>query len=636
MSIKYILSSFMCLIIFSASAQQITYPKDLKKKCFKKYEQARQAHRENRFDAAQKAYRQVLKKNPQFAAGKINLARLAYDTGQKKEAKNRFASVIAEFPEYDPKVYLAYGSLLMELEEYNEASRAFEEYLNRDPDHKKAKLMMDKANILAKALNNPVSFEPVPLSELVNTIHLEYEASFTADESQMIFTRNFNNQEDLFVATLRNGEIIDVQAIDELNTPMNEGAHCISPDGTELIFTLCDNRRTVGGCDLYSSSLEGKIWSKPKNLGRSFNSEATDSQPSLSGDGNTLYFTSSRKGGFGKNDIWYAIKGENGQWSIPQNMGADINTAGDDETAFIHKDGLTLYFASDGRAGLGNLDLYLARRDSWSATWDTIEHLPYPINTIYDDRGLKVSLDGKTAYFSTDRNEGNLLDLYSFTLPKSIQPHKSTYLKLIVVDAETNSPIPASLELTLLNNKGSKLSKQADQNGKLVVSYPADKSMSVHISHPNYIFFSDHIAASRVGTKTDPLEYEVRLRKTSPDQLLTKSKAIVLNNIFFETGSSILDPRSEIEIHYLYQLLIKNPELQILILGHTDSVGDDSDNLILSTQRAKSVFQALIEKGISAARLSYEGKGEAEPIQTNDTDEGRQANRRTEFVVVKN
>lgn len=636
MSIKYILVIFFSMILFGANAQQITYPKDLKKKCLKKYEQARQAHRENRYPDAQKAYQKVLKKNPNFAAAKVNLARLAYDSGQKREAKKRFANVISEYPDFDPKVYLAYGSLLMELEDYNDASLAFEEYLNRDPDHQKARMMLDKANMLATAINNPISFEPEPLSKLVNTVHLEYEASFTADETKMIFTRRFDNQEDFFVAKLRNGEIIDVQPIEELNTPMNEGAHCISPDGKELIFTFCDNRRTVGGCDLYTSSLENGIWSKPKNLGRDFNTEATDSQPSLSGDGNTLYFTSSRKGGFGNNDLWFSTKDETGQWSSPENMGEDINTAGNDETPFIHKDGLTLYFSSDGRDGLGNLDLYLARRDAWSTDWDTIEHLPYPINTLYDDRGLKVSLDGTRAYFSTDRNEGNLLDLYSFSLPESIQPHKSTYLKLIVLDAETNAPIPASLELTLLNNSESKLSKQADVNGELLVSYPADKSMSIHISHPSYIFFSDHIAASQSGSESDPLKYTVRLQRTIAKEDLVENTPIVLNNIFFETGSSILDPRSEIEIDYLHELLLDNPELKIQILGHTDSVGDDADNLILSQNRAKSVFQALVDKGISTSRLSFEGRGEAEPIESNESDEGRQSNRRTEFVVVSN
>jgi len=281
------------------------------------------------------------------------------------------------------------------------------------------------------------------------------------------------------------------------------------------------------------------------------------------------------------------------------------------------------------------LDLYLARRHTWSAKWDTIEHLPYPINTVYDDQGLKVSLDGSTAYFATDRNEGNLRDLYSFTLPESIRPHQSTYVKLIVLDAASDLPIEADVALSLLDNSDSKLSKKADQNGEILVSYPADKSISLHISHPNYIFFSDHLAASDLGTKTKPVEYIVKLQSTAPDKQLEENTPILLNNIFFETGSSILDPRSEIEIDYLYQLLIDNPNLKIQIIGHTDSVGEDEENMVLSQNRAKSVFQAIIEKGISSVRLSYEGRGETEPIDNNDTDEGRQSNRRTEFVITE-
>lgn len=636
MSKTYPFSLFLLLTCSICLGQNPIYPKDLNKKCLKKYNQATQAQRLGKTDDAIKAYRKVLKKNPDLVAAEINLARIAYDQGHKAKAKVLFSNIIEDHPMYDPKVHLAYGSLLMEMEEYAEAAQSYQNYLNTDPDHQGAKTALQKATTLAKATAHPITFTPTPLSPLVNTPDLEYEASFTADESTMIFTRLLNNQEDFYQATLVNGIITEVKPITELNTPDNEGAHCISADGKELIFTFCDNRRTIGGCDLYVSNLiEGK-WSRPKNLGRQLNTEANDSQPTLSGDGQTLYFRSSREGGYGNFDIWYSTKTKDGSWSEATNLGEPINTAGNDETPFLHKDGLTLYFSSDGRQGLGNLDLYVARRDHWDSPWSIVEHMPYPINTPFEDSGLKVSLDGKTAYFATDRNEGNLRDLYSFALPESLQPHESSYIKIVVVDAETQAPLPAILELTALDDPTNQLSGQANQSGELLIAFPTDQAMAIHISHPNYIFYSGHIEPIKGTSKAEPLAYKISLTPTEKHSAIEENKPIVLQNIFFETGSAVLDPRSNTEIDYLHSLLTEYPAMTISIIGHTDNIGNDQDNLLLSRERALSVGKALLNQGIAENRLMYEGKGESEPIADNDTEEGRRENRRTEFVVLGN
>lgn len=630
---------FILAIILSSCAtqqQSARYPDDLNKKYLKKYNQAKQAQRQGNTKEAIKIYEELLQQNPDLIAAKINLARLAYDQGDKAKAKVLFSDIATNHPDYDPKTYLAYGSLLMELEEYEEAAHMYQQYLTQDPDHKGAMEAFTKASTIAAATANPVSFTPTPLSPLVNTTDLEYEASFTADETTMIFTRLLNNQEDFYQASLVNGVITEVQAITELNTADNEGAHSISADGKELIFTFCDNRKTIGGCDLYSSSFVDGIWMRPINLGRQLNSESNDSQPSLSGDGQTLYFRSSREGGFGNFDIWSATKSTEGIWSNVQNLGEYINTAGNDETPFLHKDGLTLYFSSDGRDGLGDLDLYLARRDQWDAEWSSIEHMPYPINTPYEDSGLKVSLDGKIAYFATDRNEGNLRDLYSFALPESLRPHESSYIKVLVVDASTQQPVMASLKLTALQGNAQQLTAQADNNGEVLMSFPTDQAMSIHIIHPDYLFFSDHIEPLDNTSKTEPLVYKVDLEKATKKSEIEENKPIVLQNIFFETGSAVLDPRSQVEIDLLHTLLNDFSTMTIMIIGHTDNVGNEQDNILLSQQRALAVRQALIDKGIAAIRLSHTGKGESEPIAGNDSEQGRQANRRTEFTVIKN
>lgn len=628
----FIFSLLLVLTSCATQQQAARNPDGLNKKHLKKYHQAQQAQRQGKTKEAIKAYEELLQANPDLVAAKINLARIAYDQGNKTRSRTLFSEIISKYPDHDPKVFLAYGTLLMELEEYEQAAHIYQQYINVDSDHKGASAAFAKATTLAKATAKPISFTPMPLSPLVNTSDLEYEASFTADESTMIFTRLLNNQEDFYEATFVNGVITEVKPITELNTPDNEGAHCISSDGKELIFTFCDNRRTIGGCDLYVSNLNNGVWSQAKNLGRQLNSESNDSQPTLSGDGQTLYFRSSREGGFGNFDIWSATRMVNGSWSSAQNLGEYINTPGNDETPFLHKDGLTLYFASDGRQGLGNLDLYVARRDHWDAEWSSIEHMPYPINTTFEDSGLKVSLDGKTAYFSTDRNEGNLRDLYSFALPESLRPHESSYIKVLVVDASTEKPIPASLQLTALQGDTHQLKGKADEKGELLIAFPTDQAMSIHITHPDYLFFSDHIKPQKGTTKAKPLVYKVDL-VAAEKKSVEENKAIVLQNIFFETGSAVLDPRSQTEINFLNKLLTDYPNMAINITGHTDNVGGEQDNLVLSEQRALAVRQALLNKGITPSRLSHAGKGESEPIASNDTEEGRQANRRTEFTV---
>lgn len=604
------------------------YPKDLNKKCLKKFEKGQELQKTRNYDKANKAYDDVLKKNPTLLAAHIQKARLQYDIGNKEAAKDLFAKTVGIYPEYNLKATKAYASLLLELEDHEEAEEVLHFLTQEDPNNKQVNQLYSNTVRLNDAKQHAVEIDVQPLSELVNTSDLEYEVSLPLDESKMIFTRRFNNQEDFFEATLENGVIVKVEPIEELNTPLNEGAHTISSDGNTLIFTFCDNRRTIGGCDLYSSTYTGDTWSRPKNLGPQFNTEYDERQPSLSGDGNTLYFTSNRKGGKGRNDVWFSTLTPDGIWQKPLNMGEIINSKANEETPFIHKDGLSLYFASDGSDGLGSFDIYKASRDAWGTKWQTVDHLPYPINTTYDDRGLKVGRDGVTAYFATDRIAGNKLDIYSFELPQEYRATKANSITLNVKDKETNQPLQAKLILSSQIDTTNQIATNANKSGQAVIPYFTGESFFVHVTHEGYIFHSESI-----DIEEGDLSYDIYLQPLE-SEIFGKDEAIVLNNIFFETGSATLENRSQTEIQYLYKLLSDKPTMKIRIVGHTDNVGNDADNDRLSAERAKAVYDELILKGISSARLQYEGKGERVPIATNDTAEGREQNRRTEFYIL--
>ncbi len=614
--------------VMTINAQSYIYPKDLNKKCLKKFEQGQQLQRTKNYDKANKAYDQVLKKNPTLLAAQIQKARLQYDLGNKQAAKEMFAKTVGIYPEYNLKASKAYASLLLELDDHNEAERILSFLNEQEPDNSQVKQLYSQTVRINDAKQNAVDIEVQPLSDLINTNDLEYEVSLPLDESKMIFTRRFNNQEDFFEATIEDGTIVKVEPIEELNTPLNEGAHTISSDGKTLIFTFCDNRRTLGGCDLYSSEYNDNTWSRPKNLGPQFNSEYDERQPSLSGDGNTLYFTSNRKGGKGRNDVWFSTLTPNGVWQKPLNMGEIINSTANEETPFIHKDGLSLYFASDKIEGLGKFDIYKASRDAWGTKWLSVDHLPYPINTTDDDRGMKVGRDGITAYFATDRVAGKKLDIYSFKLPPDYRATKANAITLIVKDKDTKQPLQAKLVLSSQIDTTNQLATTADNNGQAMIPYFTGESFFVHVTHEGYIFHSESI-----DIENGDLTYDIYLQPLEGESL-NRDEPIILKNIFFETGSATLQNRSQTEIQYLYTLLSNKPSLKIRIVGHTDNVGSDVDNDTLSKERAKAVYDELVLKGISPSRLQFEGKGERVPIATNDTAEGREQNRRTEFYIL--
>jgi len=624
-----LLLAFIGLLnVMSISAQSYMYPEDLNKKCLKKFEEGQQFLRAKKYDKAIKAYDQVLKKNPTLLAARIQKARLQYDLGNKEVAKDIFAKTVGVYPEYNVKASKAYASLLLELEEYEEAQRMLKFLADKEPENSELEERYSQTTRINKAMQNAIELDVSPLSDLVNTTDLEYEVSLPLDESKMIFTRRFNNQEDFFEATIEEGIIVKVKPIEELNTPLNEGAHTISSDGHTLIFTFCDNRRTIGGCDLYSSTYINDKWSRPKNLGAQLNSEYDERQPSLSGDGNTLYFQSNRKGGKGGYDIWFSTLRTDGIWQKPLNMGEVINSSANEETPFIHKDGLSLYFSSDSNDGLGKFDIYKASRNAWGTKWQSVNHLPYPINTTYDDRGLKVGRDGVTAYLATDRRAGKKLDIYTFELPNEYRAKKANSINLIVKDKETKQALQAKLILSSQLDTANHIATTADADGNATIPYFTGESFFVHVTHDGYLFQSEAID---IGD--GDLTYEIYLQPLD-NESLPKDEPIVLKNIFFETGSATLENRSETEIRYLYNLLIEKPEMKIRFVGHTDNVGSDVDNDRLSTERAKAVYDELILKGISANRLQYEGKGERAPIATNDTARGREQNRRTEFYIL--
>jgi outer membrane protein OmpA-like peptidoglycan-associated protein len=337
-----------------------------------------------------------------------------------------------------------------------------------------------------------------------------------------------------------------------------------------------------------------------------------------------------------------------GKWGSPVNLGDSINTVMEERCPFLHADNQTLYFSSNGHPSFGGHDFFFSRRLP-TGRWDVPQNLGSPINTTGEEASLVISLDGKTAYFASERTENgaaldpNLMDtdLYAFELYEGARPRPVTYVRATVYDAETRMPLVALAEVINLATTRRTTSDTTDAFGVFLICLPIGQDFALNVRKTGYLFHSENFKLSEGNTRDKPYLLDIYLmpiREADTTGTATgvppAAKPVVLRNVFFDTGSATLRPESNIELDILKNLLVENPSLRIRLNGHTDNVGSDSDNLNLSSNRAKAVYDYLVTAGIAASRLNYKGFGETMPIDTNDTPEGRQNNRRTEFEVL--
>jgi outer membrane protein OmpA-like peptidoglycan-associated protein len=482
-----------------------------------------------------------------------------------------------------------------------------------------------------QSLSNYV-FAPVNLGDSINTRASEYLPSVTLDGKTLVFTRNVNgNNEDFYESHMGpDGKWSLAKPLEgNINTPDNEGAQNISQDGQMLVFTGCNRPDGLGSCDIYYALRTRHGWSTPQNIGEPINSEFWESQPCLSPDKKDLYFAARDPSGYGGSDIWVSHRQPNGNWGNPQNLGTNINTRGDESCPFIHADNQTLYFTSNGLPGYGGTDLFVVRKDS-TGRWGKPVNLGYPINTIDDEGALVIAADGKTAYYASDRSDSRGgLDIYTFELREGIRPFRTLWVKGRVYDKKTGEGLPSDVGLTDVHGGQAIARAQTDEGGYYLITLPVGKEYAFSVQRKGYLFYSDHFDFTH---KVPDSTYEVNI----PLQPLEAGAGIVLQNIFFETKRYDLKPESEFELGEVVSLLKENPTLKIQISGHTDNVGQDKDNLVLSNARAISVINYLISRGISPARLVAKGYGATKPIADNATEAGRAKNRRTELTIISN
>ncbi len=591
----------------------------------------------------------ALKADPTFIDAQIQQAALFYKLQKLTEAEIAFEKAVKIDPNYEPEALFSLGNIEVKQEKFAEAADHYEQYLACSKITNDGRLKAEKpardARFTSIAIKKPVPFEPKLMSDSINTAqYSEYLPTVTADGETMIFTRLFARQEDFFQSKKINGVWQKAVALDELNTDNSEGAQVVSADGNLLLFAAKDRPDGLGSFDIYFSKKINEKWAPAKPF-VPINTSFWESQPSISADGRTIYFASNRPNNAGGIDIWY-VQLENGKWSEARNLGAPINTRWDDQTPFIHADNATLFFTSEGHAGMGGKDLFLSRKSS-DSTWNKPENLGFPINTKENEGTLAVALDGKLAYFGR-ATKADLYDIFTFDLYEKIRPAPVTYVRATVRDA-ADKTVLSNVKLEFVDLASQKIAalSTTDEAGAFLTCLPFGKNYALNVSRKDYVFQSENFNLSESATFDKPFILDIFLQKlaqnnqntegspkTQTPSKIDESKPIVLKNVFFETNKADLRKESRTELNKLRLLLAENPSMKIEISGHTDNVGSDADNLSLSEKRAKAVRDFLIQNGIATERLTYKGYGKTQLVDSNDTETGRAANRRTAFLIL--
>jgi OOP family OmpA-OmpF porin len=405
----------------------------------------------------------------------------------------------------------------------------------------------------------------------------------------------------------------------------------ILPDGNTMLVgnVYLPNGGVRGGISMSYRTTEG--WSQPVRqqiMDYQVNKDVVNY--SLAPDGKTLLMALDRNTSIGGMDLFVSFLQPSGKWSPPLNLGYDVNTPGDETTVFLASDGITLYFSSDGHNGYGNNDIFMTRRtDSTWQHWTEPQNLGPSINTSDWDAYFSLPASGEFAYFVSYKDTFGKGDIYRIAIPDALRPRPVTLMSGRVVDARTKKPIGAIIRYeSLTTGREIGIARSDSLTGAYTISLPVGELYGFRAEADQYISINENIDLRNLQ-KYQEVKRDLRLVK------LEKGQSVLVNNIFFDTGKWDLRPESDPELKRIADVLLRNPSMSITIAGYTDNVGAKKANLDLSQKRAQAVFTYFVQLGIEQKRLLAKGFGAEKPATSNKSEEGRQQNRRVEFIIDK-
>lgn len=587
-------------------------------------------------------------------------------------AKLMFEKLIELCPEYHSEPYYFLGAMSYADREYTKAEGYFEKFLrfpDSDPtkfekDYEKRYKEVEEALPFVKAYaeiyKDPIAYDPIRVGG-VSSKDDDYLPIISPDGEVMFYTRTVSKQSKGDIGPKLVEEFTwshrpDINSEFDSGIPLpppfnigdNYGGATITVDNKELIIAKKNPKpKAPQNIDLFSTRYElgsdpitGKpkyLWSELQDLGPGVNTDEWEAQPSLSGDGKYLFFVTFRatntKDGAGNptHDLFMSERQADGTWGVAVPLPATINTKGQEKTPFMHSDSHTLYFSSDGHLGVGGMDIFYCKMNE-DKSFTTPKNIGYPINSEADELGIVVSSDGELAYFGAKNFKNDRgWNVYQFDMPEKAKPEKVMVLKGTVKDEAGNPPQNAEVELKYSQSQEKeKIAVNTDDGTyAAIVKLKEKEDVLLSVKGEGVAFNSQVIV--RKDAPTPPVVAKVNMSAPKEEE----NKPIVINDILYSTSKAEIAEESKIVLNEFALYLKEHPNLYIEIRGHTDNVGDDAKNLALSKERAFEVLSYLTSQGADGKHISYQGFGETKPIASNDTEEGRARNRRTEFVIKK-
>jgi outer membrane protein OmpA-like peptidoglycan-associated protein/tetratricopeptide (TPR) repeat protein len=635
--LPYLLMAFLLLnVISKGHAQETTCSVSQDKKAQKFFDEAKALFKSRKYEDAKNAIGKAIDADPEFGDAYLLQGEIALKKKDDNLMIESFKKVIEICPEADPGSYFQIGAFYYDTKKWKDAEKYLKKFLEFDRINEvhgsKAELMLLRSNLYA----HPVAFNPVPVKD-ISSPDPEYLPYISPDHELAFFTRRYELQskgmltpqsaEKFMIAHLQSNGLYDRgKPMDDpfnRSTSNNEGGATITIDNKHLFFTV----NTKGNFDICTSDFVDGKWSEITNLGPNVNDpKQWDSQPSVSSDGKTLYFASARDS-VSRIDIYKSTRDESGNWKKAVKLSSKINTNGNDKSPFIHSDSRTLYFSSDSLPGLGGYDIFKCQMDE-NGNWGKPVNIGYPINTDADEVSFFVSTNGKTGYFASNKLNNGVggFDIYSFDLYSEAQPDKVYFQKGDMNGKENTEIVNATIEVKDAITKKLTRIDVDSVTGEYAFIVNFKNDLLISVKKEGYAFESNYIH-SLDSENLKLQKVDIELKK------LEVGGQYTLHDILFSTNSFELNDTIKTVLDEFSDYLMQNKKLQVALHGHTDNVGNPSDNLILSNNRAKAVFDYLATLGIEKSRMSFKGFGETKPIASNTNEEGRAKNRRTVFVV---
>ncbi|MGC3948172.1 MAG: OmpA family protein [Chryseolinea sp.] len=619
---------------------------------------ATKAFKNGKYQTAIGLYEKVLKGSPNNARANYFVGESYRLSNRLKEAEPFYAKgTTAKGIDRDTAQFY-YAQSLKANAKYAEAKKVLEG-IEKNPDNEKFRNRVEaeaKSLDQLTALNEKPSYYRVKNLELLNTTSSEYSPVFLNNE--LYFTSSRGKDKlyeatgtpftDIFKVASR-GANVDLATVAPLpaginSEAINDGCITFAPDGKTMVFSKCNSGKKKGtnDCDLYLSRYRNNVWTEPVMVNIN-QADTWESTPAFSADGRTLYFASNRKGGYGGTDIYSAQMDTRGRFSRVKNLGADINTPGNESFPYVADDG-KLYFSSDEHPGYGGLDLFVVKRSNGRTV---VENLGQPMNSVGDDFGIFLFRPDR-GFFTSNREGGKGDDdIYTFINEDPNLKVVNYYLQGITYtkDKEDKMQILANTKVSLLDERGEIMQDFVTGNdGKFLFRVYENENYNMVGESDGYLV-KRQLYTTR-GRSVDPASLKELVTNVTFDTLLVLdkielNKRFVLENIYYDYNKSFIRDDAAKELDKLVQLLADNPEIKIELGSHTDSVDDNAYNMQLSQRRADAAVKYLVQHGIAPDRVVAKGYGEEFPIARNtnpdgtDNPVGRQKNRRTEFRILE-